>query len=81
MLVALSEGARITAAAAQRGGEFRCPSCGKELILKKGQVVIHHFAHKPPIVCDWARGETLAHLEAKRIVHEALTARFAREDG
>ena len=44
-------------------------------MLKKGRVVIHHFAHKPPIVCDWARGETLAHLEAKRIVHEALTAR------
>ena len=80
MLVALAEGTRVTASAAQRGGEFRCPYCGKELILKKGQVVIHHFAHKPPIVCDWARGETLAHLEAKRAVHAALTARGVRAE-
>jgi Competence protein CoiA-like family len=75
MLIALLNNARITAAAAQRGGEFHCPSCSKALILKKGRVVIHHFAHKPPILCDWARGETLAHLEAKRLVHEALMAR------
>jgi hypothetical protein len=80
MLVALIEGNRITAAAAQRGGVFVCPSCNKALVLKKGRVVVHHFAHKPPILCDWARGETLAHLEAKRVVHEALMARGVRAE-
>jgi hypothetical protein len=80
MLVALCEGSRITAAAAERGAQYHCPSCGKALVLKKGRVVVHHFAHKPPILCDWARGETLAHLEAKRIVHEALTARGVRAE-
>jgi Competence protein CoiA-like family len=80
MLVALIEGNRITAAAAQRGGAFHCPSCNKTLVLKKGRVVIHHFAHKPPILCDWARGETLAHLEAKSIVHAALAARGVRAE-
>ena len=80
MLIAFLNNARITAAAAQRGGEFHCPSCGRELILKKGRVVIHHFAHKPPVVCDWARGETLAHLEAKQLVHAALAARGVRAE-
>ena len=80
MLIALLNNSRVTAAAAQRGGEFHCPSCSKPLVLKKGRVVIHHFAHKPPILCDWARGETLAHLEAKRIVHAALTARGVRAE-
>jgi hypothetical protein len=80
MLVALCEGNRISAAEAQRSGAFHCPSCNKPLVLKKGRVVIHHFAHKPPIQCDWARGETLAHLEAKQIVHHALTARGVRAE-
>jgi competence CoiA-like predicted nuclease len=80
MLVALCEGNRIIAAAAQRGAAYHCPSCSKPLVLKKGRVVIHHFAHKPPILCDWARGETLAHLEAKQIVHAALTARGVRAE-
>ena len=80
MLVALLNNIRITAAAAQRGGEFHCPSCGKELVLKKGRVVVHHFAHKPPVLCGWARGETLAHLEAKQLVHAALTARGVKAE-
>jgi competence CoiA-like predicted nuclease len=80
MLIALLNNTRITAAAAQRGGAFHCPSCSKALILKKGSVVVHHFAHKPPILCDWARGETLAHLEAKSIVHAALTERGVRAE-
>ena len=47
---------------------------------ENGRVVIHHFAHKPPILCDWARGETLAHLGAKRLVHAALTARGVKAE-
>jgi Competence protein CoiA-like family len=80
MLVALLNNIRISASIAQRGGPFHCPCCDKQLVLKKGRVVIHHFAHKPPILCDWARGETLAHLEAKGIVHAALKARGVRAE-
>jgi Competence protein CoiA-like family len=80
MLIALSDNTRVTAAAAQRGGAYHCPSCSKPLVLKKGRIVIHHFAHKPPILCVWARGETLAHLEAKQLVHAALTARGVRAE-
>jgi competence CoiA-like predicted nuclease len=80
MLIALLNNTRITAAAARRGAAYHCPSCSKPLVLKKGSVVIHHFAHKPPILCDWARGETLAHLEAKQLVHDALAARGVRAE-
>ncbi len=80
MLIALLNNTRVTASAAQRGVEYHCPSCHKALVLKKGRVVIHHFAHKPPILCDWARGETLAHLEAKQIVHAALTGRGVKAE-
>jgi competence CoiA-like predicted nuclease len=80
MLIALLNNTRVTAADAQRGPDYRCPSCGKDIVLKKGRVVVHHFAHKPPILCDCARGETLAHLEAKHLVYAALTARGVRAE-
>ena len=29
-------------------GPFHCPECNGALILKKGRVREHHFAHEPP---------------------------------
>lgn len=75
MLVALLADVRIDAAVAQRGPVYLCPKCRSLLILKKGRKVVHHFAHKPPSNCAWAKGETRAHLEAKLIVASALTER------
>jgi Competence protein CoiA-like family len=80
MLIAICQETRISAALAMRGPDYRCPSCAKPLVLKKGRVVVHHFAHKPPIHCDWARGETVAHLEAKQMIHAALTARGVKAE-
>jgi competence protein CoiA len=67
--------ARVDAAVAVRGPEYRCPGCKGIVILHKGRKVIHHFKHTPPTNCAWASGETQAHLEAKRIVVAALTTR------
>ena len=78
MLTALQGGARIDAAAAERGGRFACPSCRGEMILKRGAIRIAHFAHRPPVVCDWARGETSAHLQAKATLRDAFAARGLR---
>jgi Competence protein CoiA-like family len=50
------------------------------VILKQGRKVIWHFAHKPPTDCTWARGETLAHLGAKKLVRDALVARGLRAE-
>ncbi len=78
MLVGTLEGVRITAALAERGPEYRCPGCKGLLILRKGRKVVHHFAHKPPTSCSWAKGETQAHLEAKQLVYDALSRRGVR---
>lgn len=72
MIVALEQGQRIEASAAQRGPKFTCPNCKAPVILKKGRVLTHHFAHKPPTACTWAVGETAAHMKAKNALCEAF---------
>ena len=80
MLVGLFENRRIDAAEAERGPAYRCPQCRSLLTLKKGRRVIHHFAHRPPTECSWAKGETTAHLEAKRLVFAGLSQRGVRAE-
>ena len=80
MLVAEHQGVRVEAAAAQRGLSYVCPKCKGVVILKQGRKVIWHFAHKPPTDCSWATGETVAHLEAKKIVRDSLVARGLRAE-
>ena len=80
MLIAELEGNRIDAFTAERGPTYFCPKCKGEVVLKKGRKVVHHFAHKPPTDCTWARGETRAHMEAKVVVSNALKARGLRTE-
>jgi len=80
MLVAHIRGQRIEAQFAIRGNDFTCPLCARELILKQGPKVIWHFAHKPPTDCSAARGETIAHLNAKKLIRDAFAARGLRAD-
>lgn len=40
------EGNLVHAMDAVRGVKYRCLACGSDMILRKGDVVIHHFAHK-----------------------------------
>jgi competence protein CoiA len=56
-------------------GPFRCPGCTGEVILKKGKVKEHHYAHKPPYDCQYGAGETQVHYRCKREIFEALLAR------
>lgn len=54
-------------------GPFLCPSCNSEVILKKGKIRQHHFAHKSPEDCTYGKGESQQHLFVKRQIYEALT--------
>lgn len=54
-------------------GPFTCPECHRSLILKKGTVVVHHFAHVPPVNCAYGSGETLEHMRAKMAIYESLS--------
>lgn len=65
MLVADLEGVTVAAYAADKGPIYRCPGCNELVTLKKGRIVIAHFAHKPPLTCSYAKGETREHMSAK----------------
>ena len=72
MLVGVSENDnRILARDASKESKFFCPSCQEQLILKKGNVKIHHFAHKAESTCLYA-GESLDHLNTKLQIYDAL---------
>lgn len=75
MLVAERDGLLIEARDAERAGAFVCPDCGRDLILRRGEVKVAHFAHKPPVVCREARGETPEHHWAKAALRDAFSAR------
>ena len=47
-----------------------CPACGEKLIAKKGDVVMHHFAHRSGINCEYGV-ETALHLVAKEVLTSA----------
>jgi competence protein CoiA len=63
--------------ATHHDGPFLCPGCRQEVILKKGYVNVHHFAHKPGVECpysDYHQGESSLHLLAKKEIYNALQA-------
>lgn len=65
MLMALLDGVHVLARDSEKGSTYLCPDCNCEVTLKKGRKVTHYFAHKPPVTCSLAKGETVAHLESK----------------
>lgn len=46
-------------------GPFSCEMCSDRVVLKKGTVRIHHFAHKPPYECSYGKGESEEHRKCK----------------
>lgn len=81
MLIAELSGDRVEAAATvDRRAPYICPGCGSSVILRRGQVRIAHFAHRPGVGCDYAVGETLAHMTAKRLFCDTFRARGLRSE-
>lgn len=77
MLVAnrRSGGARVVASAEDRGGgPWNCPACAAQVSLKKGTIRIHHFAHYPPVSCEYGTGESEEHRRCKTAIYEAMRA-------
>ncbi|OLP59591.1 hypothetical protein BJF93_20480 [Xaviernesmea oryzae] len=72
MLTANWNGSSVDAATSAKGFSYHCPECGHAVTLRKGQIKVAHFAHKPPADCYWAKGETAAHLEAKVALRDAF---------
>ena len=55
-----SFGLRICADDAAKGEEYFCPTCSKPLVLKKGKIILPHFAHFPnqPCTDTWTYDES-----------------------
>ena len=53
-------------------GPFNCPGCNGIVLLKKGKIREHHFAHKPPFDCLYGAGESQIHYKCKREIYEEL---------
>lgn len=78
MLVAHLNASRVDARGAKRGDAFQCPRCARLVILHRGRFVVPHFKHRPRESCDFARGETHAHLGAKQHCFDQLSLLFPR---
>jgi len=53
------------------GAPYFCPVCREPVVLKKGSIYIHHFAHRPDSLCDYV-GESERHLSTKLSIYDAL---------
>ena len=76
MLVACLKGtsSRVNAWQAERAhGPFSCPACGEDVVLHKGMIRAHHFAHKANSDCQHGAGETDLHRQAKMQIYQALS--------
>ena len=52
---------------------FFCPGCKCQVILKKGQIKIHHFSHlAKDRHCEYGSGESEIHYKTKIEIYEAL---------
>ena len=55
------------------GAPWSCPQCGDDVILKKGVVRVHHYAHRPTApFCEHGAGESEEHLRCKLAIYDQL---------
>lgn len=67
------DGIKVLARSSERvESPFSCPHCRQEVVLRKGSIKVHHFAHKPPVTCSLGIGESEQHLRAKMEIFDSL---------
>lgn len=77
MLTALRGGDGVKVAAWEASKDdrpFLCGACRGPLTLRRGSVIAPHFAHRPPVTCEYGAGESEAHRRAKLSIYEGLKA-------
>lgn len=62
---------------AEKGFGYTCPGCNESVIIRKGDIKIHHFAHKPDSKCKFYNhpGEGEIHKMTKYIIADLLKKR------
>lgn len=56
-------------------GPFKCTFCHQDMIIRKGSVKVHHFAHIHNSTCPYASGETMEHEMAKLNLYSIAKSR------
>ena len=77
MLTAIrqQDGLKVGAWEAERHDRpFLCPCCSEVVTLRRGGIVAPHFAHQPPVVCEYGTGESEEHRRCKIAIYDALAA-------
>lgn len=75
MMVAkrISDGIRAVAFEERKSsGPWECPACSARVSLKKGEIKVHHFAHYPPVSCEYGSGESEEHRECKTAIYKSM---------
>ena len=54
-------------------GPFLCFCCEQVVMLRKGEIKAPHFAHMPPVTCEYGSGESEAHRRCKIALYESLS--------
>lgn len=52
---------------------FICFCCRETVTLRKGEIKAPHFAHLPPVTCEYGTGESEAHRLCKIALYESLS--------
>lgn len=69
-----SDGQKVAAwEASKDDAPFICFCCRQVVRLKKGQIKAPHFAHVPPVTCEYGSGESEAHRLCKIALYENLS--------
>ncbi|OLE54932.1 MAG: hypothetical protein AUG51_06240 [Acidobacteria bacterium 13_1_20CM_3_53_8] len=78
MLTAIrqQDSAKVCAWEAEREDKpFICHCCHETVTLRKGEIKAPHFAHQPPVTCEYGTGEGEAHRRCKIAIYEELINR------
>ncbi|CZR02270.1 Competence protein CoiA-like family protein [Trichococcus ilyis] len=67
----LIQACQATKEKGKKSDDYYCPACKGKLVLKKGNIMIAHFAHLQHSDCSvFSEGETLPHLKGKQLLLE-----------
>lgn len=84
MLCAIRQRDQVSVIAADEVREnspFTCPECKDPVILRKYRTKNYtdNFAHKPPVTCDYGKGETEIHRRCKMELWSGLQEAFGND--
>lgn len=70
-----SDGQKVAAWEVERlEGPFLCFCCKQTVTLRRGEIKAPHFAHIPPVACEYGSGESEAHRRCKLALYENLSS-------